>query len=477
MGKAATVITATLVAVFFSGLANAGRVYVPQKSGSASTVASAIASRVGDIVSAGAMEGTYIPGYQQDRQIPVKVLNSNDFSARRTFEAATGLLKRGGPVAAAVAASAAVGWAADQVGGFIDDQKGGLYKKGQPAGAVTTNPDNGEYYWTAYSPTIRKSSPELACNAALAQQAKDYSSSYKGYVYDSVQMQNPSQAICYGSMITSWGGYAGTQINMSRSGSSCPAGSTFDGAHGYCAPDAVDSVPFTDADYDQLQAAMNSASGSNTAGDPNFIKDLIRASCEGSTAPQRCYESLMANGPGQGSQSLSGPSSVTAPGTSSITVSKDKDGNATSTTTTSNTTFNITYGNNYYSYSSTTTKTKTNPDGSTETTTEEEPDDSAEKYPEQPDPLSPVIKEYDKVTEAVKTPQETVAGLDSKAWFSFGGSCQELDLDTPIGHIKTNYCPTVESYVKPVLGFIFAVCAYLYCAAIWRETTMTVRPT
>lgn len=456
MGKAATVITATLVAVFFSGLANAGRVYVPQKSGSASTVASAIASRVGDVVSAGAMEGTYIPGYQQDRQVPVKVINSNDFSARRTFEAATNILKTRGPAAAAVVGTAAVMWAVDQVGGFIDDNQQPVKKAGDPSAVP------GQFYDASGS---YGKDGKTACSLAASKWFGGTTGDYRE------NWPNAGANSCvFGS-----GGYVSVDQRQ------CQAGTAMNFAtqkceSGYEAPSGQPE-PFTQSDWDKLQQAMNSASGSNTAGDPNFIKDLIHASCEGSLAPQRCYDSLLANGPGQASQSLSGPSSVSAPGTSSITVSKDKDGNATATTTTSNTTFNITYGNNYYSYSSTTTKTKTNPDGSTETTTEEEPDDSAEKYPEQPDPLSPVIKEYDKVTEAVKTPQETVAGLDSKAWFSFGGSCQELDLDTPIGHIKTNYCPTVESYVKPVLAFMFAVFSYLYCAAIWRETTMTVRPT
>lgn len=471
MGKAATVITATLVAVFFSGLANAGRVYVPQKSGSASTVASAIASRVGDVVSAGAMEGTYIPGYQQDRQIPVKVINSNDFSARRTFEAATGLVKRGGPAAAAVVGTAAVMWAVDQIGGFIDEN-GQPAKKGA-TGDVPTDPSKSEYYWYKMSggPDRFKSATD-ACRASYNDLAPNYPDlrnmqlKYTGETTFSCRVDGYPYPAAEGYE------YDGAY----RGGQKCPDNSTYNPATGGCAG-STGSAAFTSSDWDKLQQALNNASGSNTAGDPNFIKDLIHASCEGSTAPQRCYDSLMANGPGQASQSLSGPSSVTAPGMSSITVSKDKDGNPTSTTTTSNTTFNITYGNNYYSYSSTTTKTKTNPDGSTETTTEEEPEETAEKYPEQPDPLSPVIKEYDKVTEAVKTPQETVEGLTPKPWFSFGGSCQEIDFDSPIGRIKTNYCPTIESYVKPVLAFIFAISAYIYCLSIWRETTMTVRPT
>lgn len=472
MGKAATVITATLVAVFFSGLANAGRVYVPQKSGSASTVASASASRVGDVVSSGAIEVTYIPGYQQDRQVPVKVINSNDFSARRTFEAATGLLKRGGPVAAAVAASAAIGWAVDQVGGFIDDNNQPA-KKAQPTGEpgtpVTTNPANGEYWWSVPGTGSTGSSVSAACAAAA---------SAAGWIADGHDLVAATTGVCHNK---NQDGSAANDLAVNRYGSTCPGTSTYNPQFGGCYGDptggSAGATPFTQSDWDKLQQALNNASGPNTAGDPNFIKDLIHASCEGSTAPQRCYDSLMANGPGQASQSLSGPSSVTVPGTSSITVSKDKDGNATSTTTNSNTTITITYGNNYYNYSSTTTKTKTNPDGSTETTTEEEPEETAEKYPEQPDPLSPVIKEYDKVTEAVKTPQETVEGLTPKPWFSFGGSCQEIDFDTPIGRIKTNYCPTIESYVKPVLAFIFAISAYIYCLSIWRETTMNVRPT
>lgn len=467
MGKAATVITATLVAVFFSGLANAGRVNVPTRSGSASTVPSSIVSRAGDVVRSGALEGTYIPGYNQDRQIPVKVLNSNDFSAAKTYAAAKDILKKRGPAAAAVAGTAAVMWAVDQVGGFIDDNSQPVHKADTSASDPKCTSGNFCYYWLDNRKATESSSATTTCQRAVSTVGNS------NFSFTKVVIANP--ITCYAFSKEDNMEVAFTQIY--KDGDKCTTG-TYNQDTGQCVlPSGGSGAPFADADYDKLEAAMNSASGPGTAGDPTFIRDLIRASCEGSLAPQRCYDALAANAPGSASQSLSGPSSVTAPGTSSITVSKDKDGNATSTTTNSTTTFNITYGNNYYNYSSTTTKTKTNPDGSTETTTEEEPEETAEKYPEQPDPLSPVLKEYDKITEAVKTPQETVAGLDSKAWFSFGGSCQELDLDTPIGHIKTNYCPTVESYVKPVLAFIFAVCAYLYCAAIWRETTMNVRPT
>lgn len=344
-------------------------------------------------------------------------------------------------------------WAVDQVGGFIDSN-------GQPAKKGLPGSTPGIYYYMDGKYDYTDSG---VCNASAASRKTtgriSYDWPWKGDI----------------SCIYAEGGY------LPITKSSCSTGTDFNPntkqcEAGYTRPSG-ESTPFTTSDWDKLQAALNNASGSNTAGDPNFVRDLIRASCEGSLAPQKCYDSLAANAPGSGSQHLSGPSSVTSPGTSSITVSKDKDGNATSTTTTSNTTFNITYGNNYYNYSSTTTKTKTNPDGSTETTTEEDPEETAEKYPQQPDPLSPVIKEYDKVSEAVKTPQQTVDGLTPKPWFSFGGSCQEIDFNSPIGRIKTSYCPTIESYVKPVLAFIFAISAYIYCLSIWRETTMTVRPT
>lgn len=470
MGKAATVITATLVAVFFSGFVNAGRVYVPQKTGTASTVASAIASRVGDIVSSGAMEGTYIPGYQQDRQVPVKVLNSNDFSARKTYEAARDVLKKRGPAAAAVVGAAAVMWAVDQIGGFIDENGRPMMKK-PPSGALQGTPGTNDRQWCWGGRQYCSYDPDETCSKIFKSLGDSSSYTDAGFGFDG------TTPTCYQKHKIS--GSKSVFTNPSRVGSVCPTGSAYNDEKQYCQP--VQTGPdtgteFADSDYDKLFDTMNSASGTGTAGDPNFVRDLIHRACEGSLAPQRCYDSLAANAPGAASQSLSGPSSVTAPGTSSISVSKDKDGNATATTTTNNTTFNITYGNNYYNYSSTTTKTKTNPDGSTETTTEEEPEDDATKYPTQPDALTPVIKEYDKVTDALKS-QETVDGADRSAWFSFGGGCSELDFDSPIGHVRTNWCPTIEGYVKPCLGFLFSVGTFIYIFSLWKETTMEVRPT
>ena len=467
MGKAATVITATLVAVFFSGLANAGRIYVPQKSAASSVASASTSSRVGDVLRSGAIEGTYIPGYNQDRQIPVKVLNSNDFSVRRTFEAAGDILKNNRANAAAVAASAAVSAAVAAVG-WVIDEAGKPVKKID--GSPVVGPSPTDIYWEFEGDKAKYASAPQACASRMssfAQYYPDIKNPHPSY-------QSATQATCLAD------GFPGKNDTNSvfgttyRVGSTCPSNSSYSSAAGGCVGSGTE--PLTPSDWDQLQTALNQQSSAPNA-DPNFIKDLIRASCEGSLAPQRCYDSLMANGPGSASQNLSGPSTITTPGNTSVTVSKDKDGNISSTTTNSTTTFNITYGNNYYNYSSTTTKTKTNPDGSTETTTDEESEDSGEKYPEQPDPLSPVIKEYDKVSEAVKTPHQTVDGLTPKPWFSFGGSCQEIDFNSPIGRIKTDYCPTIESYVKPVLAFIFAISAYLYCMAIWRETTMNVRPT
>lgn len=454
MGKAATVITATLVAVFFSGLADAGRISVPTRSGSAYAASTSTATRTGDVLRSGAVEGTYIPGYNQDRQIPVKVLNSNDFSVRRTFEAAADVLKSNKANAAAVMGTAIV---AAAVAGIDWVQNEGMIVKKIPSGPVKPSSPN-DYKWVVDGDQTGYATPMEACKA--------YYADTTALIWDS-----ESQAGCQGKS-------PGSRINNAyRLGSTCPANSTYDKGTGACMG-AGGTAPLEPSDWDKLQAALNSQSSAPDA-DPNFIKDLIRASCEGSLAPQRCYDSLSANGPGSASQSVSGPSSITLPTKSSTTLVKMPDGSTSSTTTTGSTVITITYGNNYYNYNGKTISTTTKPDGSTETTTEEDPDSPEEdtKYPQQPDPLTPVIKEYDKVSEAVKTPQQTVDGLTPKPWFSFGGSCQEIDFDSPIGRIKTSYCPTIESYVKPVLAFIFAISAYIYCLSIWRETTMTVRPT
>lgn len=98
---------------------------------------------------------------------------------------------------------------------------------------------------------------------------------------------------------------------------------------------------------------------------PDWLKSLLEASCEGSLSPGRCYDELTSL-----ADQLKGPSSVKGPSSSTTSTYTRPDGTTGTTNTTTETNYTINYGPNYFDYSKTTTTT-TSKDGEKPTTTTE----------------------------------------------------------------------------------------------------------
>ncbi|QEU03287.1 hypothetical protein [Pseudomonas oryzihabitans] len=294
-------------------------------------------------------------------------------------DAVKGALKQQAAVAVATAAVSAAVAAA----GWVIDEAGKPVKK-DPAGAtaVDSKGDTQYVYWTGYSSAVRQSTPELTCKAALAQQQKDYSSSYSGSEYLEVTV-NGYSAVCYGNMITSWGGKASTQIQMQGYGSNCPANSSFDKSTGSCM--IAGTTALSDADYDSLTTVIDGQSA-------KFKADLAKAACQSSLSPERCYQAL------QDAASFlnSGPSSIQGPTSSSTTTSKNADGTSSISTTNSDTKFKTEYNSDGVTIKPEKTTTTKNPDGSTSETVEKDEDNSTtvQKPGETEEEENPLDKEY-----------------------------------------------------------------------------------
>ncbi|UCO99573.1 hypothetical protein LF844_07120 [Metapseudomonas lalkuanensis] len=118
----------------------------------------------------------------------------------------------------------------------------------------------------------------------------------------------------------------------------------------------------TEADYNTLDSFVAGQAA-------NWLRDLLKESCEGSTNPQGCYDDLQKQSP----PSISGPASVVGPTSTTSGTYTRPDGTTGTTSTTTQTNYNIRYGDNYFDYdtSVTTTTTKDGQQVSEETTTDQ----------------------------------------------------------------------------------------------------------
>ena len=137
-------------------------------------------------------------------------------------------------------------------------------------------------------------------------------------------------------------------------------------------------VPITAQDVQQIDQFLDADAG--------WIRDLLQNSCEGSSNPAGCVESLMDK------TELSGPASLTSPSTTTTTTTTGPDGVTGVSTTTTNTTYNITYGSDYYEYNTTKTTTTVGPDGTTTTETQTETAADGEPTPEEEAPTQETPK-------------------------------------------------------------------------------------
>ncbi len=201
---------------------------------------------------------------------------------------------------------------------------------------------NGTYYWRA---NVVNAPP--ATGALKACKAHNTNASY-------MQLSTETRARCYM--------YNGQYLfDVNRFGTTCPVGYSYDGVKGECYG-AGSVVPFSDSDWQSLEDVARQVANSD------WTRELMKKSCEGSIAPQKCLDGLADLSP------MKGPASQKGPKESTTTTTQNPDGTTSTTTETTQTEYNYNYGDNYYNYTSTTTKTTTK-DGqtTTETTTDAQP--------------------------------------------------------------------------------------------------------
>lgn len=352
---------------------------------------------------------------------------------------------------ASVAATAAVMWAIDQIpGASFDPQTGQLLK----APEVVTTGD----FWTA---TLYNAPP--------------------GYqVKRSATALGSCQLLYSGGMTTV--AVSASRYDCARNGTvvGWTGKSTFNCPNGVnpetyqCHPSAQPSAPFSPADDQALIATLATVQNSE------WLRDLIKASCNGSNNPAGCYESLVER------RQLMGPASQIGPKTSTTTTTTSPNGATSTTTTTSQNTYTYNYGDNYYDYS-TTTKTETTKDGETtvEETTDNQPDEEPTEEPSEEDfegdfndsdfpEVEPFYEQkYPDGLEGVW--QSRKAEIDASAFISFlqsfvpnfSGSCPAYGLGFDLGYINFGqHGFDVACYVFEFIGIIFMVTALFTSRAL-----------
>lgn len=150
----------------------------------------------------------------------------------------------------------------------------------------------------------------------------------------------------------------------------CPNG--FIGSGTTCSQTPPVAQPFTESDYAALAAALASIQNSE------WLRDIMRRSCQGSSSPAACYDDLTQWG------TLTGPASQTDSPVTKTTSTTYPDGTTSTTATTTQNTYNYNYSPTFFDVT-TTTVTTTNVDGdvTTTTTTDQQPETETPSETEQ----------------------------------------------------------------------------------------------
>lgn len=238
-----------------------------------------------------------------------------------------------------------------------------------------------------------------------------------------------------------------------------------------CSPSDPAKVPFGDSDYQMLQTALEQAQNSE------WVRDLVRASCDGSLNPAACYDDLSSWGP------MNGPAAQSDPPRTQTTTTQYPDGSSSTTTTGTQNNYTYNYGDTFFDVTTTTTTT-TNTDGQTTTTTttdeqpqgetptdtENAPDEQPEEEPDYQftDSEFPEIEpfydqQYPDGLEGVWN--DRIAELENSPFLdflqsfipTFSGSCPSFGLDFNIGswlsagHIEFASLCYVFDFIKIIL--------------------------
>ncbi|WP_147262369.1 hypothetical protein [Pseudomonas aeruginosa] len=297
------------------------------------------------------LEGEYIPN--SGPNIPVRGIHGGVTAGARTIAGGAVSALRGGIVG--VAATAAMSMALDSIGGFIDENGKPVKKVSDaPSGAVA-----GVYY---VRPPQNVGGVYLDLKHGLTrQQACEYEVTQSG------------------NCVIRINGIVGSSVIYANS---CDPGVWFNVSTGKCdslwKPDEH-IEPLTGPDYDGITDTLSGVTN------PDWLKSLLEASCEGSLSPGRCYDELTSL-----ADQLKGPSSVKGPSSSTTSTYTRPDGTTGTTNTTTETNYTINCGPNYFDYSKTTTTT-TSKDGEKPTTTTEteSPEVTGEEPATEPESQTP----------------------------------------------------------------------------------------
>lgn len=369
---------------------------------------------------------------------------------KKAAKAMVGGMRGGVPGVVASAAAAAIVGAID---GVIED---GVVKV--PT-VQEVDPGPTGYFWYHNSITAITSKPSATsvCQAVFSTPGlskphpNDVPSSYSSVrVVDTqfrcdITFQRPST----GEFITVERGRA------IRDGNGCPQGTSYNSIQGRCEMSGLGSP---------TEQHWITAEQWASVRDSDFVRDMVRASCEGSNAPGRCYDEMSEWGDLQGPASQTGPAQVTT------TTKTNPDGTTSTTTTTTQNRYEYNFGPNYYNYS-TTTKITQNTDGvvtETETTDgmptdtpthEEESTDYTFNDTDFPEVPSFYERKYPDGLEGVW--QQASADVDHSDFIqflrgfvpSFSGSCPAFGLGFNIAS-WANYGTVQFSSICYVLDFV-----------------------
>lgn len=306
-------------------------------------------------------------------------------------------------------------------------------------GAPVLGSTSTDYSWSGSD--RRYSDPSSACAS--------FGSSTVHFAY--FQFTSLTRADCYFS-----GDFNGRLTSVSRTGSTCPVGTTYNSSIGGCIGQT--KAPVTSLDIDNSTALDDFIKNSPAS----FQKDLIKESCQVKAQPKDCYDSLPDR------RHLDGPDSIDLPDLDFSTTEITVNGDTNTTTTNQKSEVSIQYNDNSIEYTEQTTTTTTNSDGSSSTKTETV---TSPSFP----PLA--VEPWTDVPSDISGTSSSLGFLPYVPAFSMGGGgCSEWTFVLPvIGNLTTNYCPIHEQYVRPTLAFFFYLWTILHIFHIARDTTQIVR--
>lgn len=316
--------------------------------------------------------------------------------------------------------------------------------------ATDPSTDPSDFYWTIGYPGIvntKFTSPTAACTAYTQQPPN------AGVTTQPKPTNDPEVWDCnfrYGDrVIDSW---VATRIGTSCSGS-------YNSSTGECLVSSG-MRDATDSDFSDMEKWAADQ-------DSDFIRDLLKESCAGSTAPARCVEELSKWG------NMQGPATGVGPAQTTTTTTKNPDGTTSQTSTTTQNHYSYSFGPTYYNYSTTTKQTTTNADGSVSESEssdgglpadDETPQD--EEYTYQDSDFPEVEPFYEqKYSDGLKGVwNEVSARLDSSAFMqflqgfvpSFSGSCPAFGLSFNIAS-WASYGTVQFSSICYVLDFVKSI--------------------